>query len=370
MWDKRVLSILLAFLTGSCASTSISDYAAPDDKQAEPFYLGWYDSVRDPEVLEEYRTHGFNAVLPYVGRSSIAEIVAFYQKAAELGIHSFLQIPVDALKSKDPVKLSEFIKTTAALPFHAWYLADEPELHKDLDHYTLGTTRAIIEAHDDRPLLVVHYRPEAIADYADFSDYAGINYYPAMRGTLPFMYVPEPFHSRISRAARVTRVAGKQLILVIQGYGKASDGSDQFFRRLPTRAEARYMYWAAIAERPRMILYWARYRSDPHWNHTVLHPMIAEFRTLFPGNLGYWTPALPALPLNVGAVGLENHAGERFILYVNHGFLPARIHLPEYLYGKMVQLLGEVLGAGENGILTLRHHGMALLSVPRLPDMR
>lgn len=335
-------------------------------EQASPgsmgLLLGWYDSANHPQELSSYAELGFTTSVPYSSSSSDEQLARYMKDADKYGIQTFMQIPSRLLKTEDTKALQEFIETQKVLPFFGWYLADEPELNKDVREESLSSARDLIRAIDGRPIFIMNYRTSAIKTYAPLADYVGVNYYPAFKWTAPFIYTSEAFYARISRAAKEATKAGRKLMLAVQGYGKAEDGSDQFLRRLPTFQETRYMFWAALSVEPAGILYWVRYRTDPAWVSVVLRAVMREFREWFPGDLSYWSPVGYSAPSIVSCAGLQDINGKRYALFVNNGFCRAKIALKQSGWaGARSVIGGNPVASGKDLSIMIRGHELALV---------
>jgi len=344
-----------------------------DDPEARAFYLGWYDSYGEPTVFQEYVERGYNVMVPYIGRKEPSVALPFLAAGEAAGVSCYLQIPLRILDSHDLAGVRRFVEDAlneertqrgsyrVDRAFSAWYLVDEPELNPRLDAEFLALASKIVRELDDRPVLVMNYEPEAMLRYGPFSDAVGIDYYPAVRMTLPFLYVSEGFYHRIKRAGVNARALGKDLTLALQGYGRSVDGKDQFFHRLPTARETAYMFWASLLERPRALLYWARYRTDPVWEDGVLQPVVRAFRELFPGRLGYRALSGYSAHASVGAIGLFDEQGASYALFVNNGFSARTVELVQPTFGRYDVILGDERGTDGRGRHSIPGHGILLV---------
>lgn len=328
------------------------------------FFLGWYDTARLPLPLAEYRSLRFDASVPYTSSAKVQDIQANLRIGSDAGLRVFMQIPSRILKAADIAELDAYIDAFLDEPFYGWYLADEPELNRDLPKDRLRYAAERLRAEDGRPIFIMLYRPEAIHEFAEFCDLVGINYYPAFKWTLPFVYLGESFIARVRRAAAAAATEGKRFIPALQAYGRAPDGSDQFMRRLPTDRETAYMFWASLSVRPSGVLYWARYRTDPPWVDEVLRPVVGAFRALFPDKLEYWDPPGGTVQGSVSLTGLSDGVGARYILAVNHGFSARNVDLRAYSATEPMPVPGLLdYQALRPGVIRLRGHSAAVFKL-------
>jgi hypothetical protein len=362
-----ILAISALLIVTGC-TTALTKHQASEisDKDAmADFLIGWYDTARNPAGLSEYAGLGMNASVPYTSSATEEQVAQFLETAASASIRAFLQIPSRLLKMDTTAELDSYIDAFIGSDFWGWYLADEPELNRDVKKENIRHAIDRIRLSDSRPLFIMHYTPEAISEFSEFADVTGVNYYPAFKWTLPFLYVGEPFIARLRRAALSAHKEGKRFLPALQAYGRAVDGSDQFLRRLPSAQESIYMFWAAISVRPDGILYWAKYRSDPAWISQVLGPLLSSFRSVFPGKLGYWPVSALSENGGVSATGLVGEDGSRYVLFVNHGFFPRTINLSTLPVMRQVPLFGMPrLAETASGRRRIAGHSVALLALP------
>lgn len=369
---KLLISLVsvVSIALGACAAPAVRTSAYLGElgnsvrDSSALFLLGWYDGANRPIEIADYTSLGFNATVPYTSSASVESIKSFLRAASESGIRSFLQIPKRILKDEDIAVLDVYIDTFLDEPFYGWYLADEPELNRDLPKDRLRYAAERIRAEDGRPIFIMLYRPEAILEFSEFCDLTGINYYPAFKWTFPFLYLGESFITRVRRAAAAAAVENKRFVLALQAYGRAPDGSDQFMRRLPTDRETAYMFWASLSERPSGVLYWARYRTDPRWVDETLRPVVGAFRELFPDRLAYWdVPGAEGKGV-VSLTGLHDGTGVAYVLVVNHGFPARNVDLRSFSATGSIRLPGLTdYQELRPGVIRLRGHSAAVFKL-------
>ncbi len=208
---------------------------------------------------------------------------AYLDRAFEAGIGVALQVPQRLVDSGDGAAIAEWAGEWIDHPaLRWWYLSDEPEI-RGVDPGALSAAAATLRRLDGgKPLLVVFFfTRQGARRYAGSFDLLGLDYYPAFRRTPEFVGVwLANFRGKVLEAGRVAEKAGVPFVMVLQGYGRADDGSDQFGRRQPTPAETRYMLWTSLLARPKALLWWTRYRASESWVTGTLGPVLEEWRRL------------------------------------------------------------------------------------------
>lgn len=293
-----VLMMILAL--ASCASTSCaSTPAGPVTSgpggdggrtRVERFRLGWYDRIGHVGIPATLAGLGFDTVLPYASNAPPAMASAFLGAAEAAGMQVIMEIPRRAALEPEGATFTAYVEALRSSPaLESWYLYDEPEWKPAAGVRRLEASYAALTALDPgRDVTLVFMFPFAAGAYRGAMDRMGFDWYPVVRGSREFAaFRGGRYADRMRAIGTRARGLGKELLLVLQGFGEDENGKFQFGRRLPTAAEARYMFYAALLARPATVLYWAYYRSDPAWVGSAIAPIVAEFRERFPGGITY-----------------------------------------------------------------------------------
>lgn len=251
----------------------------------EPVFplTGWYDELARPERAFALAAEGHELVIPYVGSGDPERVRVYLDGAFEAGIGVALQVPQKLVDSDDAVGITEWAGEWIDHPaLRWWYLSDEPEI-RGVDPAALSNAASALRSlRVSKPILVVFFfARQGARRYAGSFDLLGLDYYPAFRWAPEFVGVwLANFRGTVLGAGRVADKAGVPFVMVLQGYGRADDGSDQFGRRQPTPAETRYMLWTSLLARPKALLWWTRYRASEAWVSGTLGPVLEEWRRL------------------------------------------------------------------------------------------
>lgn len=302
--------------------------------EAPDFGIGWYDSLADLEGPGRMAELGFDFTVPYVGAGSEASISAYLEKVEAAGLGIWLEIPrAAALERGRPLAdyVSRYKDTPSLL---GWYLFDEPEWKPSSRPAVLRKAHDELRALDPGHEVSLVFMFQGLSGaYRDAMDTFWFDNYPIAAGTREFAALGGGrYADRLVAAGRKARSWGKPLVLVLQGFGEGKDGKPQFTRRLPTAAEARYSFHAALLARPSSIAYWAWYRSRPEWIESVLAPIVRDFRERFPRGLTYRSvEGLRIEGSRLDATVLANDEGHFWLLALGRGSpsRPTTIGLPE-----------------------------------------
>ncbi len=162
-------------------------------------------------------------------------------------------------------------RATRAIDRHsalwAWYLADEPELHR-VPPVELERSRAALRrASAHKPVVLAFYNGYLARDYAHLADAFLINRYPIPR-------LPLADFAKHVQLARLSAGPDRPLYPVLQAFDwavlePAPAAPLSAPSRPPTRAELRAMTWLALVHGAQGVFFYS-YRSDP-W-HLPDHP--------------------------------------------------------------------------------------------------
>ena len=254
------------------------------------FRVGWYDRAENLETPARLARAGFDSVLPYSTRSTRAEVLAFLAAAEQAGIAVHQAIPRALVADTTGSSLEEYVLAMAGSPaILDWYLYDEPEYRCSSRPKRLEAAYSRLKALDPaRNIAIVFILPILSGAYRGAMDSLWIDYYPVARRSREFTALRGGrYADRMKAFGRRADRYGLPLTIVPQGYGEDEGGKPQFWRRLPTPAETRYMFWASFLARPQEIVYWSLYRTREDWLQEVLRPVVEEFREMFPEAVEY-----------------------------------------------------------------------------------
>lgn len=297
---RAAAALLVSVLSLSCASRgpAVRALRASGPRRPGPeasyrvdaFRVGWYDTARRPETPARLAALGFDSVLPYTTGSSVESIRAYLAEAERAGIGVHVDITKGRSLEESGKPLEDYVRALRDSPaILSWYLYDEPEWRPKATPRKLEASYSRIKAQDpDRPVSMVFILPGLSGAYRGAVDSLWIDWYPVARGGREFAALRGGrYADRMKSFGRRADRYGLPLTLVPQGYGEDEDGEHQFWRRLPTPAETRYMFWASFLARPEEIVYWTLYRTREDWLRESLLPVIRDFREKFPDAVEY-----------------------------------------------------------------------------------
>jgi Glycosyl hydrolases family 2, TIM barrel domain len=254
-------------------------YSTPTRKINLPFF-GWYDNITNINFPAQVSSEGIDLLMPYVEEANKAEIQEFLDASSEAEMKVLLELSRPLVESESISGVKDFVRTYKNHPsVYAWYLYDEPEVKKPkpLSPVSLQRLYQTIKKEDNsKPVALVISKINKIKYYTSAMDILMWDSYPCENGVAEFEWVPSyrrELHEIISFAA----VKNKKFWNVLQAYGE-----NQFNKRLPTKAEFRYMFYSSILGGVDGLLFWSHYRSSLFWNELVLYPTIKEARYYIP----------------------------------------------------------------------------------------
>lgn len=321
------LAILASALICSCATSGANRGAAAArpgaDKlyRVEHFRVGWYDSLKNLDAPSRLAEAGFDTVMPYTSRFTLEEALSFLRAAEAAGIGVHLEIPRARVADSTGESLEEYVRAAAGSPAVLdWYLYDEPEWKRVSRPAMLETAYRRVKALDpSRSVALVFILPALSGAYRDSMDSLWIDYYPVAQRSREFSaFRGGRYADKMKAFGRRADRYGIPLTIVPQGFGEDEDGKPQFWRRLPTPAETRYMFYASFLARPSELVYWTLYRARVGWFQDVLTPIVREFRERFPDAVEYRTAG--GFRIEGGrtdSILLGNGRGEEWLLVLN-----------------------------------------------------
>jgi hypothetical protein len=299
------------------------------ERSAESFSLGWYDSASRTEIPARLAAEGYDLVMPYVGAGDAEEVEPFLDAAEEAGIRVALEIPRELVLESGGAAFREYVQRYARREAVAsWYLYDEPEWKPVATPRRLGAAyQRLKELDPGRPAAIVFMFPRLASRYAEAMDELWFDNYPVAAGSREFAaFARGRFADRMIGMGNRAERLGLPLRIVLQGYGEGAEGKPQFGRRLPTRAETRYMLHAALLARPVGILFWTRYRAREDWVQGSLAPELARLRERFPGGIAFSSAGEFSIRgARCDAIVLADGEGRSWLLLLGREGAPGRI---------------------------------------------
>ncbi|WP_196513070.1 glycoside hydrolase family 2 TIM barrel-domain containing protein [Nostoc sp. NZL] len=261
-------------------SFNTTKYLTVHRKRNLPFFLGWYDHIYNIDVSTQVSSKGIDLLIPYVGEADKRKIQAFLDTSKKAGVKVLLEIYRPLVESENILGVKNFIRTYKNHPsVYGWYLYDEPEMKKPtpLSPDLLKKVYKAIKKEDKtKPVALVFAGIKKIESYADAMDILMWDRYPCEEGVPEFEWVLS-YRKAIYKVISLADVKNKKFWNVLQAYS-----SNQFKKRLPTKAEFRYMFYLSVLTGADGLLFWTHYRSSHFWNESVLYPTIQEFRDYIP----------------------------------------------------------------------------------------
>ena len=157
------------------------------------------------------------------------------------------------------------------------------------------------------------------------------------RSVAEFQWAPS-YRAAVNRVGKLARTKNKKFLNVIQAY--SGHGVN---KRLPTKKEFRYMFYASIIAETDGLLFWMHAWATPAWNESVLYPTIKEFRSYLPAivtsrNAKNIAPA-NYVDLEIKLFPIPN-TKKYLVLAVNHALnqINSTIRLDRQLAGQSITL--------------------------------
>jgi hypothetical protein len=284
--DRRNIIIVIigfAFAITSPFLLSLAKrkYWTPVRKRSFPFFLGWYDDyIANYHVLEKVSVRGIDLLVPYVVSAEHEKIKIFLNTAKRARVKILLEIYRPLVESGDIEAVKDFIRTYKNHPsVYGWYLYDEPEIKKPdplSPNLLTEIYQAIKEEDESKPVAIVFGEIDKIESYSQAMDILMWDYYPCENGIPEFQWVAS-YQQALNRVVSIANVQDKKFWYVLQAYS-----GHGFNKRLPTKAEFRYMFYSSILAGSDGLLFWMYAWSTPAWNESVLYPIIKEFKNYIP----------------------------------------------------------------------------------------
>jgi hypothetical protein len=285
--DRRnLISLIIGFAITITSPILLSlaqrKYLTPTRKRSFPFFLGWYDDIVNIDVSNQVYSKEIDLLMPYVGKAKKGTIQAYLDAAKKTGIKVLLEIYRPLVESENISGVKDFIRTYKNHPsVYGWYLYDEPEVKQPspLSPDLLTKVYQAIKAEDkSKPVALVFgdNSLDKIKPYTNAMDILMWDRYPCEEGVSEFQWVSS-YQKALNRVSSIADIKNKKFWNVLQAYS-----GQGFKKRLPTKAEFRYMFYASILAGADGLLFWMYPWSTPSWNESVLYPTIKEFRDYIP----------------------------------------------------------------------------------------
>jgi hypothetical protein len=271
-----VSSLIIAITNPIILGLTRKKYLNSKRKHNSPFFLGWYDYVENPQVPARVFPRGINLLLPYIEKSQPEQLKTFLDAAQTAKVKVIVEIYRSIVQSENIAAVKDFIRTYKNHPaVYAWYLYDEPEIAKPnpIPPDLLTKVYKAIKAEDrSKPVALVFSDIDKIDAYGDAMDLLMWDSYPCNNGVPEFQWVPG-YRKSLNRVTELADARRQPFWNVLQAY--SGHGLN---KRLPTRAEFRYMFYISVLAGVDSLLFWMYPWSTPAWNESVLYPTIEEFR--------------------------------------------------------------------------------------------
>ena len=244
-----------------------------------PFLLGWYEDVKNIDVASKVSAQGIDLLMPYVGHEKKETIQAFLNISKNEGVKVLLEIYRPLVESGDISAVLDFIRTYKNHPsVYGWYLYDEPEvkypnpISPDL---LINLYQAIKKEDKLKPVALVfgHESLNKIEAYTSAMDIVMWDRYPCIEGDPEFQWA-RSYRAAVNKVFDIADPKKKKFWNVLQAYS----GHDDYKKRLPTKAEFRYMFYLSVLAGADGLLFWMHPWSTRSWNESVLYPTIQEFK--------------------------------------------------------------------------------------------
>jgi hypothetical protein len=317
---KAVLGLAaVACLAIGCASQR--GHMEASAESVPRFSLGWYAATSKDDTPSRIAAMGFDLVMPYIGGRGEARTDAFLDASASSGIGVVLEIPRALCADPEGTAFRDYVLRYAQRgEVRSWYLYDEPEWKSASRPKLLRAAyRRLKELDPGRPVVLVFMFPFLIDRYAGAMDELWFDNYPIAARSAEFSaFRGGRFARRMAAMGDRADRLGLPLKIVLQGFGEGADGKPQFWRRLPTRAETRYMIHAALLARPSGLLFWTLYRAKAEWIAESLLPELATLRERFPRGITYESAVGYSIDgASCDRIVLANDEGKAWLLVLN-----------------------------------------------------
>ncbi|MBW4506555.1 MAG: hypothetical protein KME64_08605 [Scytonematopsis contorta HA4267-MV1] len=346
---RKLISLITGFAAAITSPMLLSLYPkkrlTPTRKINWPFF-GWYDNISNINFPAQVSDEGIDLLMPYVEKSSKAEIQEFLDASSEAEMKVLLELSRPLVESESISGVKDFVRTYKNHPsVYAWYLYDEPEVKKPtpLSPVLLQRLYQTIKKEDNsKPVALVISKINKIKYYTSAMDILMWDSYPCENGVAEFEWVPS-YRKELHEIISFAGAKNKKFWNVLQAYGE-----NQFNKRLPTKAEFRYMFYASVLAGVDGLLFWAHYRSSPLWNELVLYPTIKEARHYIPimvkGKDLTNQVQVNHSNIEVKLFSIPN-TQKYLMIVVNHNLTPSNfsIRLPRKLAGKVVAINQEAI---------------------------
>ncbi len=278
---RKLLKLMgSALLTPYLAGCSPAQAVNTSERKKADFWLGWYGFMGETTAAADVAGRGINTLMPYIGESKPAEVLAFLDKSQAAGVGVLLEIYRPLVESSDLAGVQAFVKKYQNHRVVAgWYLYDEPEIKVPLPlapELLIQVYRAIKAQDGSRPVALVFADPDAIEPYSGAMDLLMWDNYPCNTDNAELSWAGN-YRGAFTRAAKIAQAQGKPFINVLQAYQ-----GHGIAKRLPSRAEFRYMFYLSLLGGTDGLFFWMLPWATPEWNEAVLYPTLEEVRQYLP----------------------------------------------------------------------------------------
>jgi hypothetical protein len=270
--------VVLALFASACASQQFQCEVTPSRPTAfdtDDFLIGWYDSLIEANLAGVARS-GANTVLPYAEYLKADALRPYLDRAVASGLRVIVEIPRKWIRTRDLEAIRSYVRELKDhRAVRAWYLADEPELHRT-DPGVLRSAYEVISSEDPaHPVAIAFSDVKKATAYAGTSDVYMWDDYLLTIDTPPLGKL-DLFYRKLRAAS--CAAATKAFWPVLDAYRHGEEAETKVTHRLPTSAEMRYMIFASLLERPSGLFFWWWRGTEPGWVDSVLSPILSEVR--------------------------------------------------------------------------------------------
>ncbi len=323
---KFATGLIIAATIPALVSSSQKKSSTPIRKRNLPFYLGWYDFVANPTAPRLVSAKGIDLIMPYLDLSpdpamnaaTKEKITVFLDAAKVAKIKVLVEIYRPLVELENIAGVKNFINTYKHHPsVGGWYLYDEPEIKKPqpLSPDSLARIyRAIKEEDRSKPVALAFGETNKIEAYSNAMDILMWDNYPCEDGMSEFQWITA-YREPLRKVARIAEARQKKLWSILQAYS-----GHGFKKRLPSKAEFRYMFYSSILAGGDALLFWMRPWSTPAWNESVLYPTVREFRRYLPAITNEGSQKIEVAnysDIEIGLFSIPN-SRKKLIIAINH----------------------------------------------------